>query len=171
MKKSTKSSKTLNKSAPINIIESTYTTYRRKHNNLPTYDSLNDLFEISTMQPEGFLLRNIKRKMAETMDPYLTLLEHMISPDPHQFTDLYESSCFTPEEKKQLFHLYRHLMEEYRAILETNLLSDEKTDAKLIRAIHDKWKEDRKHIAKHIHKLRQFWHKHVAPKQVLEYLG
>lgn len=153
------------------IIREAYTAYKKKYRSLPDYDSLNKHFEISSLPPDEFLLRNIKRRIASTMEPVLDLLEHMLSPDPHNFTDLYESGCFNADDKKQLFHLYRHLMEQYRAILETNLLGDDKEDVKLIKHIHDRWAADKNQLIHYIGKLRIFWHKHVETKQILEYLG
>lgn len=153
------------------IIREAYTAYQKKHKTLPDYDSLNKHFEISSLPADEFLLRNIKRRIASTMEPVLDLLEHMLSPDPHNFTDIYESGCFTQDDKKELFTLYRHFMEQYRAILETNILGDDKEDVKLIKRIHDRWTADKNQLVHYIGKLRAFWHKKTETKQILEYLG
>jgi len=152
-------------------IQTTYEELRKIHSVLPEYDSVNKEFEISTIQPPEFLLRNIKRKIAETMEPYLDLLERLTSPRPDSFTDMYETSAFTNEEKAQLVQLYRHFMEQYRGILETDLIGDDKTDATFIRTVHDKWIADKKQFLPLIITLREFWHQHVEEKEMLDYLG
>jgi len=153
------------------LIKEQYLALQKRYRSLPDYDSLNFHFEISSITPGAFVLRDIKRKIASTLEPTLGLLEHFISPDPHHFASLYESSCFSHDEKKQLSHLYRHLMEQHRALFESSLINDPKKDAHLIKKIHAQWTEDKKQLLPYLSKLREFWHKHVEPKQILEYFG
>jgi hypothetical protein len=84
---------------------------------------------------------------------------------------MYECRCFTNGEKRQILDIFRHLMEHYRSLLETDLIGEDKTDAETIRRIYDIWQQDKKQLIPLIKKIRECWQKHVEPKEVLEYLG
>ena len=62
-------------------------------------------------------------------------------------------------------------MEQYRALLETDLMCDDEKDVQLIRKIFDLWLQEKKIILPLLKKLRECWQKHVEPKEILEYLG
>jgi len=126
------------------MVKEAYGFLKKEHGILPTWDAINNEFEISTIEDPGFLLRKIKRKMAEKMEPILDLLEHTITPDPNSFTDIYEIKCFTNSEREQALDLFRILMQHYRLCLETDILGDSTETVKAIRKIYDMWKEQKK---------------------------
>ncbi|MBI4146384.1 hypothetical protein HY489_03540 [Candidatus Woesearchaeota archaeon] len=148
-----------------------YDALKKEFPILPDYAHINHEFELSLIDQEEFLLRAIKRKIGEKMEPILDILERAITPDPNSFTDMYECRCFTNGDKKQLLDVFRHLMEHYRLLIETDLITEDQTDADTIRKIHDLWASEKKQAIPFIRKIRQCWQKHVEPKEILEYLG
>ncbi|MBW2969650.1 hypothetical protein KY309_02665 [Candidatus Woesearchaeota archaeon] len=148
-----------------------YDKLKKEHGILPDFNAINREFELEFIEPQCFPLRLIKRKIAERLEPVLEILEHVVNPDPNNFVDMCECRCFTNGEKKQILDIFRHMMEEYRSLLETDLLCDDEKDAQLIRKIYDLWVQEKKLVLPIIKKLKGCWQKHVEPKEVLEYLG
>ncbi len=153
------------------MIKEAYDKLKKEHPILPDFDKINKEFEIELIESESFLLRHIKRKIAERIEPVMDVLERSINPDPNSFSDMYECRCFTNGEKRQVMDIFRHLMEHYRSLLETDLIGEDKTDAETIRKIYDIWQQDKKLIIPLMKKIRECWQKHVEPKEILEYLG
>ncbi|MEM3154236.1 MAG: hypothetical protein QW165_01570 [Candidatus Woesearchaeota archaeon] len=153
------------------MIKDAYEKARKEHPILPEWNKINNEFELELIEQKAFILRQVKRKIGEKIEQVLDLFESAITPDPNSFTAMYECRCYTNGEKKQLIDIFRHLMEQYRAIMETDVIADDKLDAELIRKIHDLWQQDKKQIAPLIRKMRECWQKHVEPKELLEYLG
>ena len=153
------------------MIKDKYAEIRKEHPILPEFDKINHEFEIADIEQDNFLLRQIKRKIGEKFEPVLELFQSSLNPDTNSFSDMYECRCFTNGEKKQILEIFRHLMEQYRSLLETDLIGDNNTDAETIRRIYDIWHENKKLLLPLLKKIRECWQKHVEPKEILEYLG
>ena len=153
------------------MIKDAYEKARKDHPILPEWNKINNDFELELIEQEAFILRQVKRKMGEKIEPVLELFQITITPDPNSFSDMYECRSYTNGEKRQVIDIFRHLMEQYRAIMETDVIADDKTDAELIRKIHDLWQQEKKQIAPLIKKIRENWQKQVEPTELLEYLG
>lgn len=153
------------------MIKKEYDKLREEHGLLPEFESIDKEFELSAIEKPHFLLRNIKRKIGEKMEPVLDFLERSIAPEPNSVTDLFEFNCFTAGEKEEIFKLFREMMDHYRLILETDLEGDEKKDAETIRKLYDFWKKNKGQAIGVLKKSRQCWKKEVEVKEVLGYLG
>jgi len=153
------------------MIKDAYAQVKKEHPILPEFDKINHEFELELIEQEAFLLRQIKRKIGEKFEPVLDLFESILNPDTNSFSDMYECRCLTNGEKKTLLDVYRHLMEQYRLIMETDVIGDDKLDAETIRKIYDLWQQEKKQIAPLMKKIRECWQKHFEPKEILEYLG
>ncbi len=153
------------------MIKESYNNIKKEHPVLPEFDKINREFELDLIESELFLLRQVKRQIIEKLEPLTEILEHIINPDPNSLVDMYECKCFTNGEKKQVTDVFRHMMEMYRALLETDLIGDDNADAAIIKKTYDSWLQDKKIIIPLIKKLSECWQKHVEPKEILEYLG
>lgn len=153
------------------MIHEAYEKLKKEHPILPEYHKLDKEFEISTIENEEFLIREIKKKVGERYEPILELLEHIISPDPGSLSDVYECRTFTNGEKTQIVTLFKHLMSNYRMLLETDLLGDDNKDAETIKKVSEAWMTDKKQLAPFFKKLREGWEKQIEAKEILEYLG
>jgi hypothetical protein len=154
-----------------NMIKDSYEQARKEYPILPDFAKINHEFELELIEQEAFLLRQVKRKIGEKFEPVLDLFESNLNPDANSFSDMYECRCFTNGEKKQVLESYRHLMEQYRLIMETDVICDDKLDAETIRKNYDLWLQEKKQIAPLMKKIRECWQKHFEPKEILEYLG
>ncbi|PIN76313.1 hypothetical protein COV18_00165 [Candidatus Woesearchaeota archaeon CG10_big_fil_rev_8_21_14_0_10_37_12] len=149
----------------------TYQQLQQTYSELPDFEKINQEFELSLIETEDFLLRTIKRKMAEKIEEVLNILETIINPDPNSFVQLYECRPFTTEDKKETLSIYRKLMESYRYLFETDILAEDKKEADAIINAFNVWLENKKEIVKHIQKLRHCWQKNIEAKEVLNYFG
>lgn len=153
------------------MVQKKYEKLKAEHGMLPEWDSINNEFELSSIEHTDFLLRRIKRKIAEKIEGTLDILEHTISPDPGSFSDVYESRYITAGDRAKALDSFRILMELYRSIQESELAQNEEEDVKLIRKAFDTWKDSKKSVHAAVKLLKQCWQKKIEAKEVLEYLG
>ncbi len=153
------------------MIKEAYNQIKKEHPILPDFEKINKEFELSTIETPEFILRNVKRKIAEKLEPLIEVLEHIINPDPNSLVDMYECKCFTNGEKKQIIDVFRHMMEQYRILMETDILCEDKTDAETIKRFFDVWMQEKKILLPMLKKIHESWQKQVEPKEILEYLG
>ncbi|MBW3001974.1 hypothetical protein KY338_02305 [Candidatus Woesearchaeota archaeon] len=144
----------------------------KKDLDLPDFDVLNNEFEIITIEPDGFLLREIKRKINEKLSSACDLLTKLIQPETTSLSDLYEYRCFDDAEKKKIFDLFCHVMYLKRKINESELLLDTKVDAAIIKEAAEVWPELRKKMIPFVKELEVCWEKTPeSDKEIKEYLG
>lgn len=150
-------------------IEKTYEFLRKKHN-LPTFKEIDEEFEISTIESDKFLLREIRRKISERLEELCTLLEEILQPDTN-VSFMYESGVFDEEEKKQVFNLYKKLMYLKRMCNEASITNNEQLDAEFINKIFSSWAEIKKETSSLMKKLRDSWLEDIETKLDLPYFG
>jgi len=144
----------------------------KKDFDLPGFDILNKEFEISTIEPEGFLLREIKRKINEKLSSARDLLTALIQPESTSLVDLYECRCFDDETKNNIFALFSRVMHLKRKINESELLLDDNIDAAIIKEVAEKWPKIREQMIPFVKELEACWKTTpVSDKLSKEYLG
>lgn len=148
-----------------------YEKIRKKHG-LPDFDALDKEFEISTIEPDGFLLREIKRKMRDRLNYATDVLNKMIQPETSALSDLYEYRCFDDSDKQRIFELFSRVMYLSRKIVESEFLIDEKKDAEVVKEIAEKWPGLRKDILPFVRSLEACWKETPGSDRELKgYLG
>lgn len=153
------------------MVKEAYDTLKKEFD-LPDYDILNDEFEICTIEPDGFLLREIKIKMKEKLQSAADVLNKMIQPETTALSDLYEYRCFDDDAKKSIFELFSNILYLLRKIQETDFLLDAKEDAKIIKEVSDKWPKMRQKMIPFLKELEACWK--TVPEsdhEIKEYLG
>ena len=153
----------------MNYIEKEYTSLAKKHK-LPDYKKVNNEFEISNLEEDEFVLRNVRRKIGEKLDFFVKQIEVILQPE-NTFTNLYECKAFSEEEKDKLLNILQKLMQHIRASLVVHALSDDKQDAKFISDVMKDWDKIKKDLTGFSVKLKKAWEKETGFKQEVEYLG
>jgi len=144
----------------------------KKDFGLPDFDVLNKEFEIITIEPEGFLLREIKRRINEKLSSARDLLTALIQPESTSLVDLYECRCFDEAEKNKIFALFSNVMHLKRKINESELLLDDNVDAALIKEAAEIWPKLRKQMIPFVKELEACWKTMPeSDKESKEYLG
>ena len=87
------------------------------------FDEINKELEISCIEKDEFLLREIRRKIIEKIEEILKFLGGILDPETN-ITDMYEAKIFDSEERNELFKLYQKLMFFDRYSIETSVDED-----------------------------------------------
>ena len=151
-------------------IKKKYEDLEKKYK-LPSFNNLNNEFEITTIEHEEFLLREIRRKIIEKMELYTKVLESLLQPNTDSLSDMYECRIFGDEEKDKLFKLFKRLMYFDRLSIETSIDENDKKSAEFINDIWKEWDKIKKELSIFIKKLKEEWLKETKIKEELGYLG
>lgn len=147
-----------------------YELYRIKYN-LPSFNDLDAEFEISSIEQETGILKNICKNIYQRLDQCTKFIEKIIQPDANSYIDLYECKFFTHAEKDKLFEIFRQLMYVNRALIELDLLAEEKPFAEFIKQFNADWTQMKKTIHPYITKLKNVWKEEQIGKEHLDYFG
>ena len=89
-------------------MEELYKDLKAKHD-LPDYGLMDKEFEISAIEDETFVLREIRKTMAEKIDASLKFLDNLFHPDPG-FANYREAELFNDKDREDMVSIYRRLM-------------------------------------------------------------
>lgn len=142
----------------------------KKKYSLPSFDRLNNEFEIYSLDKE-FILRGIKKKMEERIDYLSSLLSEILQPSPESMPNMYECKFFMENDKEEVLKIFRSLQYFSRSLAESNIALDDDIDAKLICEIAEAFPKLRKDALPFLKKLKDVWKLKPDMKEVLEYFG
>jgi hypothetical protein len=150
-------------------MEEDYAKLGEKHS-LPDFGVLDTEFEISTIEEESFILRNIRKKIVEKIESSIKLLDDILHPDAG-FASYRESSIFSPEEREDIIITYKKLMYFNRVSTELSFSDSDEQNAKFINEFMKEWPGLKQSILSFVGKLKESWKKDVTKKEVVGYLG
>lgn len=110
---------------------------------LPEFSKLNELFDIEDIDPESeFLLRKIRRTLAEKMASYLRFTEIIINPSnaPMFFFKIIKK--LTPEDKEAISKIYEDLGTSELKMLSLDIEYNEENEANFIKEIYNKFNNE-----------------------------
>jgi len=150
-------------------IRKKYEELKKKYS-LPDFEELNKEFEISTIEHEDFLLREIRKKIADKINTMCEFFEDLLSPD-NTMANLYEYKAFDDDERKKIFKLYKRVKVLEKLSLELSLNSDEANESEFINNFFNSWNKIKSEIITIIRKIKVFWEKESAKKDSEDYFG
>jgi len=124
---------------------------------LPIFEEINNEFEISTIENEEFLLREIRRKIGEKIEEHIKILESLLQPDTVSLSDLYEYRFFSDEERKDIFKLFRDLVSFHRFSIETSINENNKKTSGFINSFWKEWPQMKSEFLVFIKKIKEDW--------------
>jgi len=148
-------------------IKETYNKLQKTYK-LPKFEDMNNEFEITAIENKDFLLREIRRKIAEKIEVYIKTLEGLMQPEP-TITNLHEIRAL--DEKEQVYQLFKKLMIIDRTNIETSIDEDDKKTADFINKCWKQWSDIKKSFLKIVKELKESWKKESELKEELSYLG
>jgi len=153
------------------IVKEAYEKLKKQYPQLPEFAVLDKEFEISLIESEPQLLRQIKKKICEHADAVHELLEELLQPESTSFGNLYEAKCFEENERGQILELYKKVMLILRELDETVLVLDDNVDADFIRRATQEWPNIRKSALPFLKKLKECWTKPAGARKFFDYMG
>lgn len=150
-------------------IQKKYDELKKKYA-LPSFNDINNEFEISTIENNDFLLREIRKKIDERIEVFLKILNTLLQPETN-ICELHECRDFSEKDKDDAFLLYKELMLMHDSALIAGIICDEKEDAKFISEAFKGWQPVKKKILAVMNKMKDSWKKDVTISEELGYLG
>lgn len=121
----------------LNELKKNYEIFRKKYD-MPEFSELNRVFDIEEVDTDtDFLLRKIRRMIAERIAGYLRFIEIILNPanTPMFFFKLVKK--LESEDKKVLGEVYERLGSVEVEVVELDLRYDEKKEAEFIMKMYD----------------------------------
>ena len=150
-------------------VKEDYTELSKKHK-LPSFAEMEREFEISTLDEEGFLLREVRRKITEKVELYFKFLEEILQPEI-TIANMHESREFNEEEREKIFKLFSKLMFLYRLSMETSVNEDDQKSADYINTVFTDWDNIKDQFSKIVAKAKESWINEKNIKEDLGYMG
>ncbi|MFH1071827.1 MAG: hypothetical protein V1743_00180 [Nanoarchaeota archaeon] len=142
----------------------------REKYSLPSFEELNDNFDIAQIEKEEALLKQVMTKMMEKVEGYAKLLEELIHPE-NSLAAMYECNIFNAAEKKKLFQLYKRLLYYSRSGLQAELTYEEKGCAEFIKTTYKEWMSLKKELNEFLEKMKNSWIMDLNNKMDSGYFG
>lgn len=143
----------------------------RKNFSLPDFGLLDKEFEISTIEKPDFLLRSIRRKIAEKLEHVAQVVDALIQPDTGSYASLTEYNALSEAERRDLLKHFQGVMALYRACVEAELCADDARDAGLIVRVAKEWPVLRKALHPFVKKIADSWTRSFSRNDVVGYFG
>ena len=151
-------------------IEKTYKELSKKHK-LPDFSMLDREFEISLIENDKFLLREIIVRMTDKIDYYAMLINNVLHPDNGTLAPLHECKSFDDTQKDILFVLYQKLMLNHRKGLLALLKAQEKGQAEFISGFSKEWEVSKSQLESMLEVMRDSWNEKTNIREELRYFG
>ena len=138
---------------------------------LPKFDEIDSEFEISSLENEKFLIKNILKKILEKLEFYIDLIDSVIHPDAASLGSMYEIKSFSDDEKNNIYKLFKKLMKNDRNIMILVLENNEKEQADFLNKFFVEWSNTKKELASYLSKMEGSWEKETTIQEDLGYFG
>jgi len=153
------------------MIKDAYDKLKKKYPSLPEFDEINNEFEIESIEKEYFLLRNVRRAIADKFEGLLSNLSHILQPENISICEFYEFRCFDTDQKTKLFTFFKQLRCNYLRLLKLDILLDDAKDVEAISEVFKFWKKFKLVLVPYFDDLEQCWAKEYDKEEILGYLG
>ncbi|MBU1246248.1 MAG: hypothetical protein ABIJ20_03745 [Nanoarchaeota archaeon] len=124
---------------------------------LPNFDKFDKEFEISTLDTDDFLLRNVRRRMNNKLTFFTQIFDTILFPNPNSLISMHESKSCSEEEKIEIMKFYNKLMILEREALSFDIEPDDKKEAEFINKLWKQWTEIKKETNKLVEKMKESW--------------
>ncbi len=150
-------------------IKDSYAKLQKKHN-LPDFDRINNEFEISLIEKEDFLIRAVRRKMADKIGNYAKFLEDLLQPDT-SFASMNEARDLGDEDKQHIFELFQKLMYFGTLSAQADLICDDAKDAEFITTFLGEWPALKQELVKLTERIKAGWTEKQGSGDRQQYMG
>ena len=153
-----------------NEIEKEYSNLSKKYK-LPKFKDIDGEFEISSLDNEKFLIKNILRSISEKLEFYIEFISKLVHPDGSSISSMYEIRFFSEDEKNDMYNMFKRLMKIDRNVIELVLKNDEKEQSDFLNKFFTDWLNLKKELLKYIGKMKDSWGKQSTIEEDIGYFG
>lgn len=152
-------------------IKEEYEELRKKYK-LPSFEEINDEFEISAFDINKIpsLPRGILRAICNKMGLFLNYVEPVISPNPQGLHGYIEIQNTTNDEKKEIFEFYKDLSKKYHKVYSVELTEKEDEIMKEIKNVLRYWDKIKIKFKRISEVINKAWDKELE-KEKIETIG
>ena len=157
---------------PIEI-KKEYEQLRKKHN-LPSYEELDNEFELLYFSPVievNYVLRFIRRRITDKLKGFVNFFHGIINPNPSNLISLQESKFIPQEEKEKISELINEIMVLDSKSILLDLEQSEKNDAEFIKEALKRWSKMKKTITNYVSKIKEGWESDIKEEEKSHYFG
>lgn len=138
---------------------------------LPKFKEVDEELEISNLESENFLLRNILKGIAEKLEFYIELIGNLVHPDGSSISSMHEIRIFTEQEKDNMYLVFKSMMKNHRHVIELILSNDAREQSKFLNEFFDEWSGIKNLLRMYIGKMKDSWEKESSIEEDLGYFG
>ena len=137
-------------------IKKEYKKLEKKYK-LPNFEKLDKEFEISTLETDEFLIRNIRRRINNKLTFFTQIFDSVLFPNPNSLISIHESKSFLEEEKNKMMKFYNKLMILERTSILFDVDPDDKKEAQYINKLFKEWSGIKEKTNKLVEKMKSSW--------------
>jgi len=146
------------KESCLKVLKEDYKKLQKKHN-LPSFDELNKDFQIEKAADieTDYLLREVRRFIAEKFSDYLKFIESILHPINVPIFVFSFIRTLRAEEKNKLMEVYKELAKREIEIIELDIDFNEEKEARFINESYKLWQGVKKDILDVINRIKNNW--------------
>ncbi len=138
---------------------------------LPKFKEIDSEFELSSLEHERFLIKNILKKIIEKLEFHIEWMDNLVHPDGSSISSMYELKSFSDEEKNDMYKLFKKLMKNHREAAISFLENNEKKQADFLNKFINEWVKIKKELIPCLDKMKESWEKESSIEEDVGYLG
>ena len=142
----------------LKILKEDYSKLKEKYS-LPSFEELNKDFQIerAVEVQTDYLIRELRRLMAEKFSNYLRSIESIINPVNVPMFVFSIVKAMTSEDKKRLTTAYKKLVEIEISLVKVDVDFSEDNEAEFIKEAYEMWLEIQKDFIEIIKTIKNNW--------------
>ena len=149
---------TKEKESSLEKLKKEYNKIQKKYN-LPSFEELNEDFSIEKAEEAetDFLIREIRKFMADKFSNYLRFTETILNPVNAPMFVFSIIKTMGVEERKRLTEVYKKLAKIEVRLIELDVEFSEEKDAEFIKESYKQWQEMKRDILSSIGSVKKNW--------------
>ncbi|MAG10736.1 hypothetical protein CMI44_00280 [Candidatus Pacearchaeota archaeon] len=147
----------------LKILKEDYSKLKEKYS-LPSFEELNKDFQIerAVEVQTDYLIRELRRLMAEKFSNYLRSIESIINPVNVPMFVFSIVKAMTSEDKKRLTTAYKKLVEIEISLVKVDVDFSEDNEAEFIKESYSAWQEIKKDVSNFVESVQKNWNNKIG---------
>jgi len=148
----------MTKESHLEKLKEDYKKIEKKYN-LPSFEKLNEDFEIEKIAEveTDFLLREIRKCIADRLINYLRFIESILNPVNVPMFVFSIIKTISPKEKERLTEVYKKLAEKEVELIALDIKFSEQKEAKFIQEFYNSWQDIKEDMLNIVDVIKKNW--------------